>query len=144
MYVMRIVVVLTAVTGALCGCVPAPSSRVFLDGAELEVFVADEPEEWGRGLQGYDELEQGEGMLFRYDDAEVREFAMRGVTFSLDVVFIAEDGTVSAIEPLDPGDNRIVRSPGPAPYALELPQGWAEERGIGIGSELQLDEASSD
>lgn len=107
-----------------------------LDGVDVRVTVADEPEEWGRGLQGYDELEDGEGMLFAFDEVAVRTFAMKEVTFSIDVVFVAEDGTVSAVEPLDPGDTRLVTSPGPSRYVIELPQGWAAENGIDVGSEL--------
>lgn len=123
---------------AATGCVPAPSPTVALGGEELSVLVADEPEEWGRGLQGYGELQPGEGMLFDFGTAEERTFAMKDVGFPIDVVFIAEDMTVSAVEPLEPGDTRLVTSPGPAPYVLELPQGWAEEHGIGVGSELEI------
>lgn len=136
MYAMRIVIVSLAVAVGVSGCVPAAPDTVTLGGAEVHVIVADEPEEWGRGLQGYDELEPGEGMLFDFGTAEPRTFAMKEVTFPIDVVFIAEDLTVSGIEPLDPGDTRRVMSPGPSPYVLELPQGWAEEQGIEVGAEL--------
>lgn len=109
-----------------------------LDAAEVRVFVADEAGERSRGLQGYEALEPGEGMLFIFDEASERTFAMKDVTFPIDVVFVGADSTVTAIEPLDPGDTRLVTSPGPAPYVLELPQGWAAEQGIGVGSVLEL------
>jgi len=122
----------------LSGCVPAPSAEASLGGVDLVVYVADEPEEWGRGLQGYDELGPGEGILFDYGQAETRTFAMKDVTFAIDVVFIGEDGNVSAIEPLFPGDTRLATSPGPSAYVLELPQGWAEEQGVEVGSTFEL------
>lgn len=104
-----------------------------LDGVPVEVIVADDLEEWTRGLQGYDGLAEGEGMLFDFGSAASRTFAMKDVTFPIDVVFIAEDGTVSAIEPLEPGDTRSVTSPSPSAYVIELPHGWADENGIAVG-----------
>lgn len=109
-----------------------------LGAEEVRVYVADEPAEWTRGLQGYDPLDPGEGMLFAFDESRERTFAMMSVTFPIDVVFVGDDLTVTAIEPLDPGDTRLVTSPGPAPYVLELPQGWAAEQGIEVGSALEL------
>lgn len=141
MYAIRIALVSFVVALGASGCVPADPDVVTVGGVEVRVIIADEPEEWGRGLQGYEELAPGEGMLFDFGSAEQRTFAMKDVAFPIDVVFFAEDLTVSAIEPLDPGDTRLITSPVPAPYVLELPQGWAEEQGIESGSELVTDGA---
>lgn len=132
MYAFRIVCVLAA-TCLLTACGPEPGPTVSLNGVTIDVIVADDAEELSRGLQGYDPLDEGEGMLFVFDDVAPRTFAMKEVSFPIDVLFVAEDGTVSAIEPLDPGDMRLVTSPSPSPYAVELPQGWAAENGIVIG-----------
>jgi hypothetical protein len=75
-------------------------------------------------------------MLFVFPDPAIRTFAMKDVTFPIDVLFIGVDSKVSAVEPLDPGDGLPVSSPGPCIYVIELPQGWAAEQGIGVGSEL--------
>ena len=69
---------------------------------------------------------------------------MKDVTFPIDVVFIGEDGNVSAIEPLNPGDARLASSPGPSAYVLELPQGWAEEQGIAVGSAFEVEDVTQD
>lgn len=125
---------LIALAGLLGACTPTPpDAPVTLDGVPVEVVVADDMDEWTRGLQGYESLEDGEGMLFDFGSAASRTFVMRDVSFPIDVVFIAEDETVSAIEPLDPGDARLVTSPSPSAYVIELPQGWADENGIGVG-----------
>lgn len=129
---IRIVSVL-AITCLLAACTPATDAPVTLDGIPVDVIIADDMQEWSRGLQGYERLEAGRGMLFDFGSAASRTFAMKDVTFPIDVVFIAEDGTVSAIEPLDPGDTRFVTSPSASVYAIELPQGWAEENGIEVG-----------
>lgn len=122
------------------GCAPVdpapPEERMttMLGGIEVRVTLADDADERSRGLQGHEPLEPGEGMLFVFTDSAIRTFAMKEVAFPIDVVFIGRDLTVSAIEPLEPGDERLVRSPGPSSYVIELPQGWAAENGIVIGS----------
>lgn len=145
MSVTRIACVLVAAAFALGGCASEPGaleldSTITLDDREVSVYVADDRTELSRGLQGYEPLEDGEGMLFVFDDLAVRTFAMKDVAFPIDVVFTAEDLTVSAIEPLDPGDTRLVSSPGPSPYVIELPQGWAADNDIAIGSRVMVQE----
>lgn len=115
-----------------------------LGGVEVRVFVAAAAQERSRGLQGYDALRPGEGMLFVFDELAPCSFAMKDVAFPIDVVFVGQDLRVSAIEPLDPGDTRVVTSPGACRYVLELPQGWAHERGIAPGAELVVPEGRLD
>jgi uncharacterized membrane protein (UPF0127 family) len=131
------VLAMFALTG--CGVGAAPGAdvarqTVTLDGVPVEVEIADSSAERSLGLQEHQPLAPGEGMLFVFPGAEPRTFAMKEVSFPIDVLFIAEDMTVSAVEPLSPGDARLVSSPGRSSDVLELPQGWAVERGIGVGS----------
>jgi len=136
----RIIVSCTLVATLVAGCSTYTGPTVTLGGTDVRVLVADDYAELARGLQGYDELPNGEGMVFVYGDAAVRTFAMKEVAFPIDVLFIDEDLTVAAIEPLDPGDVRLVSSPGPCRYVVELPQGWAEERGIMVGDAFEFAE----
>lgn len=124
---------LLAIACLLAACAAANDAPVTLDGVPVDVIIADDMQEWSRGLQGYEQLEDGQGMLFDFGSAAPRTFVMKDVSFPIDVVFIAEDGTVSAIEPLDPGDTRRVTSPSASAYVIELPQGWAAENGIKVG-----------
>ena len=138
---LAVVAVASVLATPGCAAPPAPSAErldVTLGGVPVVCRVADDPTERGAGLQGYDPLAPGEGMLFVFDGAEVRTFAMKDVAFPIDVIFIAEDMNVSAIESLDPGEERLVTSPGPCPYVVELPQGWAADEGIGIGAALVI------
>ena len=123
--------------GLVAGCASEPEPArvaITLGGAQVSVEIADDDAERGRGLQDHEPLAPGEGMLFIFDVAAPRTFAMKDVDFPIDIVFIAEDLTVSAIEPLSPGEERLVNSPGQSRYVLELPQGWAAGQGIGVGS----------
>lgn len=130
---VRIIAWCMVLVALVSGCSADAPRVITLDGVEVRVRVADDDGERSRGLQGYGALPEGEGMLFVWDDAAVRTFAMKEVTFPIDVVFIGEDLTVAAIEPLDPGDTRLVSSPGPCGYVVELRQGWAAGQGIAIG-----------
>lgn len=130
---VRVIMPCALLAVLLTGCAAEARSTVTLGSTEVQVLVADDDDERSRGLQGYDPLPDGEGMLFVYDDAVVRTFAMKQVAFPIDVLFVGDDLTITAIEPLDPGDMRLVSSPGPCRYVVELPQGWAEEQGIAVG-----------
>jgi uncharacterized membrane protein (UPF0127 family) len=125
--------------GLIAGCAPEPEPEparvaVTLGGVQVSVEIADDDAERGLGLQDHEPLAPGEGMLFVFDVAAPRTFAMKDVDFPIDIVFIAEDLTVSAIEPLSPGEERLVNSPGQSRYVIELPQGWAAGQGVGVGS----------
>jgi hypothetical protein len=126
--------VLAVLLGTACSLGAPERVIVTLDGVEVIAEVADQAAERAHGLQDHEPLEPGEGMLFIFEDSAPRTFAMKEVAFPIDVVFIDDDLIVRAIEPLDPGDERLVTSPCPCAYVLELPQGWAASRDIGPGS----------
>ncbi|MBN2405946.1 MAG: DUF192 domain-containing protein [Coriobacteriia bacterium] len=134
----RCMLALLAVTvPLLAGCASDGLRReeATLGTHELQVWVAETPAERSEGLNGFDELAGDEGMLFVYPDADIRTFGIKDVTFPLDVVFIAEDGRVSAIESLVPGkSDRRVQSPSPSRYVVEVSQGWCASNGVGVGS----------
>ncbi len=115
-------------------CVASGATTATLGGQKLRLYLADNDAERGAGLKAFDGLAGGEAMLFIYPTAEPRIFVMREVAFPIDVVFIAEDGLVAAIEPLDPGELRTVESPSASRYVLELPQEWAAAHQITVGS----------
>lgn len=130
--------VVTALVLLLAACASSATTAT-LGGQKLYLYLAETDAERGAGLQGFDGLAYGEAMLFVYPTAEPRTFSMRNVGFPIDIVFIGEDMRVSAIEPLDPKDTRLVDSPGPCPYVLELPQGWAEAHHVGVGTAFEYE-----
>jgi hypothetical protein len=134
--------VAVALAVVLAGCADDADDTklVRLDGVPIEVTVADTSAEHLRGLQGADALQEGEGMLFVWEEPAVRTFAMKDVAFPIDVIFFDESQNVTAIEALDPGDEHRVTSPSPTRYVLETPQGWAERIGIATGEPLVIAE----
>ncbi|TDB37812.1 MAG: DUF192 domain-containing protein [Actinobacteria bacterium] len=131
---------LLASAAMLSGCAVATAPRVSLAGESVAPYLADTMRERADGLQGFDGLASGEGMVFVYPDARVRTFGMKNVGFAIDIVFIGLDGTVSGIASLEPGDPRKIESPGPSRFVVELPKGWAAEHGVVVGSRFTYDD----
>lgn len=73
--------------------------------------VARTARERQKGLQGVARLPQGGGMLFVQPKGEPATFWMKGCEIPLDIVFIAEDGTVQRLDratPLRPGEGPVI------------------------------------
>lgn len=113
----------------------ATHSTVLLDGNRVDVTVADTALRRSWGLQGRTSLADGEGMLFDIDPPRNVTFALKTLSFPVDVVFVGSDGKVTAVSTLD-GESPFATSPGKARWVVEVPGGWALARHVGAGSPL--------
>lgn len=80
------------------------------------------------------------GLLFLFDDEAPREFVMRRMAFSLDIIFINRHQVVSIAANLPPEGEApqvIYKSDGLADVVLEVNGGYAQEKGIKIGDYVQ-------
>ncbi|MFO8116028.1 MAG: DUF192 domain-containing protein [Halorubrum sp.] len=107
--------------------------------ATVEVRVADGFIKRYVGLSATDELDEGEGMLFVHEDAEERAYVMRDMAFGLDIVFVAPDGTVTAIHEAETESEPLTRYRGTGRYVLEVPRGWSERNGLEPGDRIVVD-----
>jgi uncharacterized membrane protein (UPF0127 family) len=107
--------------------------------ARFRVAIADDPAERAQGLMHVEEMPRLSGMLFVYERPGPVAFWMENTLIPLDMIFVAEDGTVRRVHsnaiPLDrtsiPGGSDDIR------YVLEINGGVAEEFGISEGSVLR-------
>ncbi|MBW3660861.1 MAG: DUF192 domain-containing protein [Gemmatimonadetes bacterium] len=110
----------------------------------LTVELAETETQRAYGLMERDSLSGDEGMLFLFD--EIRDpgagFWMWRTRIPLDIAFLDEAGRIVAIQSMEPCESADPRwcpsyAPG-APYAsaLEVPRGWFEERGVGVGDRV--------
>ena len=85
-------------------------------------------------------LTEGEGMLFVFETDDLHSFWMRDMLFSIDILWIAMDGTVVHIEPSVSPDSfpQTFTPPTPARYVLEVPAGFATEHGIEVGTRTEI------
>ncbi|MEK6960175.1 MAG: DUF192 domain-containing protein [Nanoarchaeota archaeon] len=93
----------------------------------FQVEAARTEAEHVQGLSGHPPLKDDEGMLFIFDDAQVRHFWMKDMLFPLDIVFIGEDGRIVDIkrdfQPCVPISCPSYSSAAPARYVLEVYSG---------------------
>ena len=112
------------------------------DVLELEVKVADEPDERMSGFQFVSKnIIERSLILFVFPEEIHTFFHMRNVETSLDIAFFRADGTVVDIMRMDPGENLY----GPTEsfkYALEAKAGFFEQKGIGRNSRLLVESLS--
>jgi len=109
----------------------------------VTVAVANDPGERFTGLSETDSLAWNEGMLFVYESTGRRTFVMRNMSFPLDMVFVAGNGTVTRIHhaPVPPAGSDeadLERYRGTARYVLEVNRGWSNATGLTEGDTVRV------
>ncbi len=111
--------------------------------------IADTPELRSRGLGSRDDLPDGRGMLFVFEEPSIRTFWMKGMRFCIDIVWIKGDAVIGFEDNVcdEPGvsdaDLKRYPSPDPVSLVLELPGGWMEEHNYGVGSTVTIEVPAS-
>ena len=101
------------------------------------IEIADDPGERERGLMFREDMDDAHGMLFVFEDQRNVGFWMKNTPMPLDLLFIAQDGTVKAIKP-GVSMSEAVISPGvPVRFVLELKAGIAARNGIADGDKAR-------
>ncbi|MCP4809363.1 MAG: DUF192 domain-containing protein [Proteobacteria bacterium] len=101
-----------------------PTAAIEVGDVEINVELADSPEERHQGLMHRKTLAEDSGMLFVYPSAEPRSFWMENTSVPLSIAFLDETGRILNIEDMKPFDRTSVPSAGDALYALEMNKGW--------------------
>jgi uncharacterized membrane protein (UPF0127 family) len=113
--------------------IAAAAGTVWLD-AEL----ARTDKQHAAGLMYRNVLADGKGMLFIFENDEVRSFWMKNTVIPLSIAYILYDGTILEIRDMHPGDLSSVHSSRSVRYALEVPQGWFGRAGVTPGNRLDV------
>ncbi len=112
------------------------------DGEEVgvRVEIADDSEEQAQGLMNRTSLGEDQGMLFVFDEEATLSFWMRNTLIPLSVAYIDSEGRIVDIQKMEPLDDEPPQyvSAEPAQYALEVNQGFFEERGVEVGNTTEL------
>lgn len=104
--------------------------------AELLVEIAETQQARAKGLSGRDDLEDGRGMLFVFDEPDLYSMHMQDMNFSIDIIWLDEDRrVVDIISDVNPDTYPQTFSPrSAANYVLEVPAGFSEEYDLVRGS----------
>lgn len=118
---------------------PAPRTAWVIFGADTVVAeVARTDDERAQGLMYRQEVPDGTGMLFVFQDSQVRSFWMQNTYVPLDIAFLDASLTVVDIQQMEPLSTDFYTSKAPAMFALEVRQGWFAEMGIVVGARPEV------
>jgi len=102
---------------------------------QAELAVTTEQRE--RGLMFRQALAPGAGMLFIYPTDRELRFWMKNTGIPLTVAFLDRGGRILNIADMQPNDEKIIQSAGPACCALEVNQGWFARNGVQAGDRIR-------
>lgn len=107
----------------------------------VRVRVARTPAQRAHGLMEVPELPTGAGMWFVYEEERDGGFWMKNTRVPLDITYVDVDGRIVDVVTAEP----CIADPCPtyppdAPYrrVLEVPAGWMDEVGAGVGDVARL------
>lgn len=107
----------------------------------VSVELATTNEQMQRGLMGRKSLHKDSGMLFIFNDEQVRYFWMKDTIIDLSIAYIDKNGVVVDIQEMKSTKADDMNPPSypsqqPAQYALEMTKGWFKKNGIKLGSKM--------
>ena len=108
---------------------------IYINEIPLTVEIADEPQEQMQGLSGREKMADNKGMLFIFPKSFAPSFWMKDMKFSLDIIWIDENGFIVAISKnVSPNTYPATFSPSsPVKYVLEVNAGWSDKNNIKEG-----------
>jgi uncharacterized membrane protein (UPF0127 family) len=154
-FALVVLSLLATMLAAACGPEPDPSGLERIEvGGEVWAFeVAADDASRTLGLGGRESLPPGQGMLFVFPERGVRRFWMYDCLMPIDLVFLDDLGTITAVHemPFEPpraeGETeneyaaRLPRysSRFPVRFALEFPAGTIDRLGLEPNTRIELD-----
>ena len=85
-------------------------------------------------------MEDGQGMLFIFQNAAPRFFYMKNTMIPLDIIYFGSDSTaVSFQKNAVPGNETPLPSGEPAKFVLEVNAGLADEWGLEVGDKIDFE-----
>jgi uncharacterized membrane protein (UPF0127 family) len=109
---------------------------------EVQVEIADAPDEQAMGLMNRTALGEGRGMLFVFPSEEERSFWMKNTLIPLSIAYIDAEARIVDIQDMKALDDDPPHyvSAKPALYALEVNKGFFDERDVNVGDRVRLPE----
>lgn len=121
------------------------SQRLSVGQTVINVEIADTPALRTKGLSGKSSLDSGSGMLFVFDQSQKARFWMKGMKFSLDMIFIDNGQVVDILKnitPPEPGQSDpslpVYEPVIPIKMMLEVNSGFVDANKIKIGDKVAL------
>ena len=113
----------------------------FSNGKTINLELAKTPQEQQKGLMFREHLDEDSGMLFIFQDEQIRSFWMKNTLIPIDIIFIDKNNIIIDIQTAqpckkDPCPDYISKSP--VKYVLEVNEGYAERNNIKYGDKVEI------
>ncbi len=110
---------------------------------KIKVELAETMDQHERGLMFRKSLSKDQGMLFVFEDQEIRSFWMKNTIIDLSIGYFNKDKKLIDVQEMKATsmlqkDIPSYPSRGPAQYALEMSPKWFDKNNIKVGAVLQL------
>lgn len=140
---MRFFAILAVVLLALAsfGFKERAQAPVVSEGYSLErIEIASSSAARQHGLSGRTDVPQEYGLLFVFEEKGDYGFWMKDMKVSIDMLWLADDGTILGITDNVSPDTypQAFHPPAPVRYVLETRAGEAARKGWGVGTKLSL------
>lgn len=118
----------------------AHEKTIYVNGTPVRAHLLATEADRVKGLSGKTNIGYNEGMLFVFDTSDEWGIWMKDMNFAIDVLWIAEDGTiVGLVEEMQPESYpQVYMSSVPAKYVLELHAGFADSFNVALGQKVDL------
>lgn len=124
--------------GASPSTPPAGYAWVIFGADTVLAEVAATPDERSEGLMYREEVPDGTGMIFVFQDNQVRSFWMANTYVDLDIAYMDPSYNIVDIVAMEALVTDSYPSRAPAMFGLEVRQGWFAEKGITIGTKADI------
>lgn len=107
-----------------------PSGDHSTDHQDMQMILANRPDLWERGLHGYPQLDDTHGILFDFGGVDKRCLWNKGISYPVDVAFYDLKWHLLGGETMDANSEKIICSPSPVRYVIEVRGGWFRSHSV--------------
>lgn len=106
---------------------------------ELQIEIANNTYEQQTGLMYRKHLDQNKGMLFIFENIQMRNFYMKNTYIPLDLIYIdAEQKIINIIKNAEPLNEQSLPSEAPAKFVLEINGGLSDTWNLTPGDAISF------
>lgn len=104
----------------------------------IDIEIADDAYQTQTGLMYRDSMEDTQGMLFIFPEAELHSFYMKNTKIALDIIYLdANKKIVNIQKNAVPFSENSLPSSAPAQYVLEINAGLSDQWGLEAGDHIE-------
>lgn len=105
----------------------------------LDIEIAEDEYETQTGLMYRTNLHTSQGMLFIFQDEQIRSFYMKNTKIPLDIIYIDKSYQIVSFQKnAKPFDETSLPSEAPAKYVLEINAGLSGEWNLEVGDKIEF------